>query len=238
MNDAASTAIKFTDVAIVLATLLGPIFAVQAQRFIDLRREKRQRRLNVFYTLMRTRGSPLAMDHVNALNGVPLEFAGSEGKIAAVRTAWKVYMNHLSKNASDQGWGQKRSELLIDMLQKMGESLNYKFDTVELEKDIYSPIAHGQIEFDQDTIRRGVAALFRGETSLPMVVREFPSDNDTAAHLKSVLTKLDAWLDNQAKQTAPIAGVSDTGLSSTVKQAESPTSSPAQIAARGIRGVE
>jgi len=57
------------------------------------------------------------------------------------------------------------------------------------------PVAHGQIQSDQDTIRAGVAALFRGETALPLIVKEMPADPETAAHLKNVLAKANAWFD-------------------------------------------
>ena len=66
--------IKAGDIAIVFATLLGPILAVQAQSFVERHRARRNRRQNIFYVLMRTRATPLAPDAVNALNSVPLEF--------------------------------------------------------------------------------------------------------------------------------------------------------------------
>jgi hypothetical protein len=69
-------AFKFTDVAIVVATLLGPILAVQAQKWLERDRVVRDRRLQVFRTLMTTRAMNLSPAHVEALNAVPVEFYG------------------------------------------------------------------------------------------------------------------------------------------------------------------
>ena len=52
--------IKFTDLAIIGATLLGPVFAVQAQRIVDLLRDRKRRRTWIFQTLMTTRATILA----------------------------------------------------------------------------------------------------------------------------------------------------------------------------------
>ena len=185
--------VKVTDLAIVFATIFGPIFAVLAQGLIDAKRERRQSRLRVFHTLMRTRARPISEEHVNALNVVPLEF--SETAQEHIRTAWRVYMNHFNKNAEAQGWGEKRIELLIRLLQVMGDYLNYKFDAVELENDIYTPIAHGKLEAEQTTIRQGVAALFRGERAIPMEVVKFPGDPAHVEQFQRVLQKVESTLD-------------------------------------------
>jgi hypothetical protein len=55
-------------------TLLGPVLAVQAQRWVEGFREKKARRLTVFRTLMATRALNLSTAHVEALNAVPIDF--------------------------------------------------------------------------------------------------------------------------------------------------------------------
>jgi hypothetical protein len=66
--------VKTGDLAIVIATLLGPILAVQAQKWIERSRERQQRRVAVFRVLMTTRAALLSPAHVEALNIVPVEF--------------------------------------------------------------------------------------------------------------------------------------------------------------------
>ena len=46
--------------------------------------------------------------------------------IGSVVEACKVYIQHLGKPTDAPGWGDKREELLIDLLQKMGASLDYE----------------------------------------------------------------------------------------------------------------
>jgi uncharacterized protein DUF6680 len=60
--------------AIVIATFAGPIGAVIVTRLIDRKRAQRDRQLDVFRALMRTRKGALQPDHVNALNLVEIEF--------------------------------------------------------------------------------------------------------------------------------------------------------------------
>jgi hypothetical protein len=158
------------NLAIVFSTIAGPILAVQAQRWIDVRRDRDRRRLFVFHTLMRLRASPLAGDFVSALNSVPLEFNGKGAKLSAVRSAWKVYMDHLGKSITGDSWFTRRIDLLTDLLRKMGDFLGYSFDPVELEREVYSPVAHGELETEQTIIRKGLVAMFNGERSLPVEV--------------------------------------------------------------------
>ncbi|MBU6490321.1 MAG: hypothetical protein KGQ57_21220, partial [Burkholderiales bacterium] len=60
--------VKMTDVAIVIATFCGPIFAVWAQRHLDRRRALRDAQERVFNVLMATRATWIAPARVEALN--------------------------------------------------------------------------------------------------------------------------------------------------------------------------
>lgn len=50
----------------ILAIILGPIFAVQTQKWIERDAAAKGRKLQLFRTLMATRASRLSMDHVNS----------------------------------------------------------------------------------------------------------------------------------------------------------------------------
>jgi len=79
--------ISLSDVALILATVAGPVFAVQAQKFVERVRAARDRREGVFKALMATRGTILSPRHVEALNMIELEFQDDEFR--DVREAWR-----------------------------------------------------------------------------------------------------------------------------------------------------
>lgn len=166
-------AIKFTDVLIIFATFLGPILAVQAQKWLERKREITNSRLKVFKTLMATRALNLSGAHVEAINAVPLEFYG----LKKITTKWKVYFEHLLQSSSYPAWETKRQDLLYDLLLEMSSLLGYDFDEVEIKK-VYAPQGHAAIESDQETIRQGLAALFKGQVTLPVEIRH-PAPSNT-----------------------------------------------------------
>ena len=65
-----------SDWVMVFAVLIAPLLAVQAQKFIERMREKRQRKLSIFFQLMATRATRVAPQHVQALNMIDIEFYG------------------------------------------------------------------------------------------------------------------------------------------------------------------
>lgn len=162
--------LKASDAVIAVCTLLGPILAVQAQKWVELVREKKQRKLAIFRTLMATRAANLSAAHVEALNSVPIEFYSDK----RVMDEWETYFQHLNSGPVDQGWMQSRVNLFIQLLVTIGRRLGYRFNVAQMHR-IYSPTGHGQIEADQETIRRGVAGLFKGETTIPMNIVGIPT---------------------------------------------------------------
>lgn len=159
-----------SDWAIVLATFFGPIAAVQVQRIVDGFREKGDRRLAIYRTLMATRLSILSPDHVNALNAIPIDFHGDR----KIMDLWEEYYEHMAKDTMDQNlWGQKRAELFVALISEIGKRLRYDFNNVDLQK-IYSPKAHGAIEKAQLTIIDGLASILEGKRHIKMDVMSFP----------------------------------------------------------------
>jgi hypothetical protein len=57
----------YLGIAVVVATLTGPVLAVMVTRHIDDARAQKARRLEIFRAMMRTRNAALLPDHVNAL---------------------------------------------------------------------------------------------------------------------------------------------------------------------------
>src|SRR5687767_2733026 len=99
----------------IVAILVAPLVAVQVSLWLERRKERRSRQLETFRTLMATRASGLAPDHVKALNMIDVEFYGSDASSRAVLQAWKAYLDHLNvASTASEAWGTKREDLLVD----------------------------------------------------------------------------------------------------------------------------
>ncbi len=152
----------------ILATLLSPLIAVQVSVYLQHRREKRDQRLGLFRTLMATRAANLNPAHVEALNTIDVAFYGSDRKSKAVVEACKVYLEHHNSPTSNENWGSRRLELLVDLLQKMADSLGYEFDKVSIQRTSYFPRGFGDADWDQQQIRKLLLAVLKGERMLPV----------------------------------------------------------------------
>lgn len=171
----------------ILAVILGPILAVQIQKWLEQSREKQGRRLWVFKVLMSTRGTLLSPDHVQALNLIDVEFYGSR-KYKQVLAAWKIYLDHLAlddppDNAAWDRWHERRNDLLTKLLFEMAKSLSYEFDEVQIRRAFYIPKGHYAIEQDIGVIRKALAQILTGERAIPMDVRSFPDLEQTPEQL-------------------------------------------------------
>jgi hypothetical protein len=164
---------KLADIAIIFATVAGPVLAVQAQKFLERRREKADRQADLFRTLMLTRTTVLSRRHVEALNAIQLEFYG----VKEITDAWQSYFDHMNRQGPlDQVWQDNRLNLLVDMLYQMGQYLGYDFNKVKIKNEVYAPNLHAEIEENEFAIQRGLAGLFKGDKPLPLSVREMPTD--------------------------------------------------------------
>jgi len=200
------TAMNISTWAVVFATLLGPVLAVQAQRIVAKRGEARQRKLWLFRSLMNTRVGTLTVEHVNALNAVPLEFHKDE----EIMRQWRKYLDHLNNQTTALDvWGKTRVDLYSDMLATMAKRLDYGFDPLQLKNEIYAPRGHFDIENDQTVIRRGVVELMEGKRTLPLEVRSIAQDPEMAKRIAALQDALIAWLEGK---TAPRVTVDGQGV--------------------------
>ena len=161
--------------AILLATIaaiwLGPIKAVQITRRHDRQREERNRKLDVFTSLMKTRGFTLAPEHVMALNVVQVEFCDN----SAVDVAYRKYLELLSRPFPKPGtegaehFFEQNEDALYDLLHAIGDDRGFKYDKRDLKKLAYGPV--GWLD-DESQIRafRGLAVeVLAGRRALPVV---------------------------------------------------------------------
>ncbi|MGU9870080.1 DUF6680 family protein [Kluyvera ascorbata] len=178
---------EYKDIVMTAAVIIGPILAVEIQKILEQFREKKQNRFNIFRTLMSTRSQRLHRDHVQALNMIDIEFYGRKipliktrfqtKKEQAVTHAWKSYNNHLNKAKEYPDiniWISKSDDLFTDLLYAIAQAMNYDFDKVQLQRDCYRPVAHGDLETTQANILKGLEDIFSGKTSLPMTITNIP----------------------------------------------------------------
>jgi len=165
------------DWLMISAVLLGPIIAVQLTRYLDNKKEERERKLQVFKTLMATRAYTISWDHVVALNRIDLEFEKNNKNEKAVIEAWKAYLDLLGdKNIPPEQWGVKRIDLLVELLHRMAQVLDYDFDKTHIKNSSYSPVAHGNIEDEQKALRAALIQVLEGHRSIPMAVVNWPQN--------------------------------------------------------------
>ena len=166
---------QIQDWLMILAVFAGPIAAVQITRLVDSKKEQRDRKLQIFKTLMATRAYAISPQHVEALNRIDLEFSNKCKKEKNVVYAWKEYLDLLGNQEINRDqWGTKRIELLVDLLHSMAQVLNYEFDKTHIKNSVYAPVAHGDIENQQTAVRKGVIDILEGKKALPMLITNFP----------------------------------------------------------------
>lgn len=178
------TCMSVTDALMVAAILLAPLIAIQVSVFLEAHREKRQRRLNLFRTLMMTRAARLVPDHVNALNMIDIEFSGADDKSKKVRAAWRAYLDILNAaDLSSEVWIEKAHDLFVDLLYHLAVHVGYDFDRTHLRRNAYFPRGFGETEMDQIAIRTGVRELLEGKRALPVWVPQADESSSTGQAL-------------------------------------------------------
>lgn len=157
----------------IIAIVVGPIAAVQIEKYLEGRREKTRRRMDVFRTLMVNRATPLAPDNVAALNSIDLIFEGD--KFKTVRGKWRTLLSHFEDHPKgDQQnyeqamivWTNRNNDLTGQLLQEMGKTLGYDFGDVDIKKAIYYPRGLGDQETANLLIRNGLVRLLTGNQEL------------------------------------------------------------------------
>ena len=139
---------------VILAILASPILAFQVQCRLEARREKRNRKLWLFRTLMATRGATTGIEHVQALNMIDVTF--TDKKDRAVLSAWRKCLEQRKRSpegseesastadikartAEIEAWEQRSVDRLVDLLAAMGESLGIASDLMTLKQSLYVP---------------------------------------------------------------------------------------------------
>ena len=155
----------------IIAIIVGPLLAFEAQRLRDDRRELRNRKLEIFRKLIMTLKVPLAPSHVDALNSIHVEFYDDD----KVLDAWRLYASHLNLRqtpGSDMGrWVEKKFDLLVDLTYLIGQSLGYtRIDKAALRDNTYVPKGYADVEAEWEQIRKAWLDVLNGMRPLPMTM--------------------------------------------------------------------
>lgn len=202
-----------TEVIMVIAILLAPVLAFTAQWVRDYFREKRERKIWIFRTLMSTRASILAPDHVKALNLIDLEFESNwRKKDKEVREAWHTYHDHLftqrpADPAQQAVWDNRCADLRNQLLHKMSRRLGFGFELAAIQRGGYAPDYYAFAEIDLNVIRMGLRELLEGKKSLNMDVKSFPVDDKFLEAQKKQLDLSIEYL--QGNRPLPVIVVED-----------------------------
>ena len=193
--------------AVIAATLVGPILAVQAQKFLEMIRERRNRKIALFERLMATRAARVSAEHVRALNMIDLVFYGERvfgiqrrsASEQQILDAWREYHDHLNTKADDGQlplWAAKGDELFTNLLFAISKDVGYKFDRVQLKRGAYSPVAHEELEAQQAELRHAALSLITGKHALKMNVVGFPIDQEALAANKAAIQNVGKALES------------------------------------------
>jgi hypothetical protein len=149
--------------AVVFATLAGPVLAVLVTRHVDDSRQARERRLDVFRLLMATRRSTLSAERVKALNLVEIEFYGAK----PVELAHREVMNHINTPPPlPEGWNDRQRKLLTKLLSEMAKVLGYELQQLDVLDGGYYPQGFLDIELEQQALRRALIEVLSGRRPL------------------------------------------------------------------------
>ncbi|MDA9469637.1 DUF6680 family protein [Bradyrhizobium sp. CCBAU 53415] len=169
---------------VVFATLVGPILAVQTQKFIERAGDRKKRREAIFVALMANRATRISPEFVKALNLIDIEFL--PGRISAAKDrkvidAWHEFLGELTHGAgpgADQAaiaaWNQRCEDKVVDLLAAMSTALGFSLTREQLRRGIYHPQGAVEREQAQLEILHGLRRLLNG-SSIPMAVKEFPA---------------------------------------------------------------
>lgn len=150
--------VKATDVAIIFATIVGPILAVWAAEWRQKRKAQEDRREWVFRTLMTTRGARLSPEHVAAINHI--EFAFPRRGFTQIDDARALYRRHLRSpdsvspdGAVRQAWFNRVNELFADLLHSMAQAIHVPYPKSDITEESYYPDAFAQSAAEINEIR-------------------------------------------------------------------------------------
>jgi len=173
--------IKANDLAIVFATIAGPILAVWAAEWRQESKSKADRKEWVFRTLMSTRGAKLKPEHVDAINHI--EFAFPKNSCPEIEDSRALYRKQLrsADSISDieairLAWSNKANDLFAELLYLMASELKIPFTKSDITEESYYPDAHLHSELELREIRTLILEVLKN--GRPISIRPIHEDKN------------------------------------------------------------
>jgi hypothetical protein len=160
----------------VAAIVVGPVLALFAQRALDWLREKKNRRVQLYWTAMSYRATWLHPDSLKALNSIDVIFDRSSDK--PVREAWEKVIAHANTKrpeadpAGAAAWDARILDLRVDLYQLLGVAVGYEQTVDYIKTQMYYPRYHVDIEQEQNQIRKQFAKAITDDGLKVVLVRE------------------------------------------------------------------
>jgi len=153
----------YLGIAVVLATLLGPVLAVCVTRMLDEQRRRVARQLEVFRSLMAARRVPLSPDRVKSLNLVEIDFHG----VSSVEYAYRDLMQHINTPPPlPANWHERQRSLTTKLLSEMAKILGYDLQQLDVLEGGYWPQGFQDIEAQQQQVRQSLIEVLTGRRPL------------------------------------------------------------------------
>jgi len=153
-----------------VAILTSPLVALQVQRRLDAGRAHTDRKMAIFRKLMTTRTTQMAPAHIEALNGIEVEFYATDGPDRKVLDAWRLYVTHVNTKVGTgpdaTRWVETKVDRLVKLLLEMAKSLGYKMDEAAIRTNLYLPQGFVQVEEETHALRKAVLEVFSGQRPL------------------------------------------------------------------------
>ncbi len=156
---------SISDGLLICATIIGPIAAVQAQKWIERYGDARSQKVAIFSTLMTSRATPLVQERIRALNSIDIVFR----KDKPVIDAWREL--HDSFNTPGDNGFEKAVELLF----QMSKNLGYGFDRIMIKRVIYLPQGHVDEANAQADLRNTTIEMMKGQRSIQQSMLDYLS---------------------------------------------------------------
>lgn len=180
---------------LIAGTVVGPLVAVQTQKWIERSREINRRKAQIFESLMATRGAKLSPEHVRALNSIDFAFYQTgfgNKKDQSVLEAWNEYRDALNENlhqmneASISGWVARREELFVNLLVQMSIACKFPFPKDQLRFGNYSPVGHAKVDQQGEQYRAQLLEVLGGERSISIKL-DIPKVGPEVSPLDSII---------------------------------------------------
>jgi hypothetical protein len=179
---------------VVIATLAGPVIAVQTQKLIERATASQNQRRWIFEVIMSNRATRLTDENVRALNLIDLAYRRRHDR--KVIAAWRSLFGELTQGIRDgetdiatiNAWNGRCSDRYVALQAAMSHALSFNFTEEESRRGIYYPKGHDQREAAHLAILHNAALVLSGASALKMAVTELPVAPEAAA-LQVALTE-------------------------------------------------